>query len=140
MVTKRTRSPDTLPISKGYEEFVSDAQAEISTFTIEDAIKKLTDEDAVFVDVRDGEELKEEGKIPGAIHASRGMLEFYVDPDSPFYMSEFSPGKDFLLYCGAGWRSALSTQRLQEMGIETVADIDGGFEAWKEAGGPIEKE
>ena len=75
--------------------------------------------------------------MPGAVHAPRGMLEFWVDPESPYHRAAFAPGRPLLLFCAAGWRSALATRTLMEMGLENVAHIEGGFSAWKAAGAPL---
>ena len=91
-----------------------------------------------FIDIRDVRELDREGVIPGAFHAPRGMLEFWVDPESPYHKPLFArPHTRYVLFCAAGWRSALATKTLQEMGLENVAHIDGGFTAWKESGAPV---
>ena len=93
----------------------------------------------LFVDLRDVRELEREGVIPGAFHCPRGMLEFWLDPDSPYYKDVFAPGKEFVFYCNAGWRSALAADTAQQMGLEHVAEMDGGFTAWKKAGLPVEE-
>ena len=99
---------------------------------------RLNDPKVQIVDIRDVRELEREGTVPGALLAPRGMLEFWVDPDSPYYKPVFGDeGKEFILFCGAGWRSALATQTLQNMGMTNVAHIDGGFGAWKKAQAPI---
>ena len=90
-----------------------------------------------FVDLRDVRELWREGLIPGAYHCPRGMLEFWIDPDSIYYRDIFASGKKFLFYCNLGWRSALAAQISQRMGLTPVAHIGGGFDAWREAGGPV---
>jgi len=108
------------------------------TIPASEALGMLNDPDVVFVDVRDLPELERDGKIPNSIHASRGMLEFHADPDSPYHKSAISSEKQILLYCASGGRSALAAQRLQEMGFEHVAHIGGGLNAWKEANGPVE--
>ena len=91
------------------------------------------------VDIRDPRELEREGTVPGCVHAPRGMLEFWVDPDSPYFKPVFGDeGKEFVLFCGAGWRSALATKALQDMGMTNVAHIDGGFTAWVKEGAPTE--
>ena len=87
--------------------------------------------------LRDVRELDRDGMIPGALHAPRGMLEFWVDPASPYHRDVFANGKKFVFYCASGWRSALAAETLQDMGLEPVAHIEGGFTAWKEAGGPV---
>ena len=123
----------------GYEELVRRAEAEIETLSAEAVIKLREDPDVQIVDLRDLRELQREGKIPGAMHVPRGMLEFWIDPESPYYKPIFESGKQFIFHCSKGWRSALSTQTAQMMGLPKVAHIGGGLEAWVAAGGPIEK-
>ena len=122
-------------VTKGYEELLTEAIAEITTYSVEEAIDRL--DDAVFVDVRDAPELDARGKIPGAIHASRGMLEFHIDPESSYHIEEFASDEELLFYCAVGGRSALAVQTAQEMGLSGVANVAGGFEAWTEADGPV---
>ncbi|MCB0163803.1 MAG: rhodanese-like domain-containing protein [Anaerolineae bacterium] len=126
-------------MKKTAQQFVAEAEAEIETISVEEALKLHGDPDVVIVDVRDVRELKREGFIPGSFHAPRGMLEFWVDPDSPYFHNIFSSGKRFVFYCNLGWRSALVTKVMQDMGLERVSHIGGGFDAWRQAGGPIEK-
>ncbi len=126
-------------ITKGVAALYAEAQAEIETWSIEEAKQHLGDEAVVFVDVRDVRELWREGTIPGAVHAPRGMIEFWVDPESPYARELFQSGKRFVLFCNMGWRSALATKALQDMGLAPVCDLEGGFTAWREAGGEIEK-
>lgn len=126
-----------MAITKGYKQLVSEAHARICTLSIAAAQAKHGSPDAVFVDIRDVRELEHEGMIPWAFHAPRGMLEFWVDPESPYYKDIFGSGKEFILYCGSGWRSSLATAALQEMGLSPVSHIGGGFKAWKEAGLPV---
>ena len=121
-----------------YKQLISEANSVIVTILASEALGKLNDPDVLFVDVRDLPELERDGKIPNAIHASRGMLEFHADPDSPYHKSVFSLQRQILLYCASGGRSALAAQRLQEMGFEHVAHVGGGLKAWKEANGPVE--
>lgn len=125
-------------MNKGYKQLVSEANAVVETISATEAIPQLQVEDVVFIDIRDFPELERDGKIPGAIHASRGLLEFHADPESPYHKEVFSSGKKLLLYCASGGRSALAAQRLQEMGLSHVAHIGGGMKAWKEANGPLE--
>nr|WP_216861333.1 rhodanese-like domain-containing protein [Polynucleobacter sp. MWH-HuK1] len=106
---------------------------EIETLPLEKAQQLLTDPNVVFVDIRDVRELEREGMIPNAFHAPRGMLEFWVDPDSPYYKPIFGEGKQLILYCASAWRSALSTQTLQRMGVPNICHLEGGFSAWKKA-------
>ena len=124
-------------MKRGYKEMVDEATAEVTTLPTADAIKLASDPNVVFVDVSDVRELEREGLVPGAFHAPRGMLEFWIDPDSPYHKSEFAQQKQFVFYCAAGWRSALSTKLAQDMGMENVSHIEGGFGAWKQAGGPV---
>jgi rhodanese-related sulfurtransferase len=107
--------------------------AEIETVSLEKAQALLDDPDTVFVDIRDVRVLEREGMIPNALHAPRGMLEFWVDPDSPYFKPVFGEGKRFILYCASAWRSALATETLQKMGLPRVAQLEGGFSAWKQA-------
>jgi rhodanese-related sulfurtransferase len=117
---------------------VDEAMAVITTYSVDDARDLHGRDDVVFVDLRDPRELEREGVIPGAFHAPRGMLEFWVDPESPYHKPVFSePGKRYVLFCAGGWRSALSTHTLQQMGLEEVGHIEGGFGAWKASGAPV---
>jgi len=126
-----------LNISKGYRQLVAEAEKEIETLDIEAALALHGSEDVVFVDLRDVRELWREGTIPGAFHCPRGLLEFWIDPDSIYYRDIFACGKKFLFFCNLGWRSALAAQICQQMGLTPVAHIGGGFDAWKAAGGPV---
>lgn len=124
-------------MKKGYNALVNEAIAQIKIYTVAEVLQKQKDPNVQLIDVRDIRELEREGTIAGAFHASRGMLEFWVDPDSPYFKPIFGEPKEFILFCAAGWRSALATKTLQEMGLERVAHMDGGFGAWKAAGAPI---
>ncbi len=126
-------------LRKGYKQLVAEANMVIESLAVAEAMQQLNHADVVFVDIRDLPELERDGIIPGAVHASRGMLEFHADPESPYHKDVFSAGKKILLYCASGGRSALAAQRLQEMGLTSVAHVGGGLKAWKEAGGPIEQ-
>ncbi|MBU3637972.1 rhodanese-like domain-containing protein [Polynucleobacter sp. AP-RePozz3-80-G7] len=121
----------------GYQELIQEAMAEIETLSMEIASDLLVDTNVVFVDIRDVRELEREGMIPNALHAPRGMLEFWVDPDSPYYKPIFGEGKRIVLYCASAWRSALATQTLQRMGVPNICHLEGGFSAWKKAQLPI---
>ena len=123
----------------GYEQLIEAAEREIETLAAADALSLMDDPTAQLVDLRDIRELGREGKIPGSFHAPRGMLEFWVDPDSPYFQPLFGETKRFVFYCKSGWRSALATQTVQRMGLENVCHIGGGFDAWREAGGPVEE-
>ena len=126
-------------ISLGYKELVAEAEAEIAHVTAADAIAMLRREDVVIVDIRDPRELRKEGRIPGSFHAPRGMLEFWVDPESPYHRPIFAEDRTFIIHCARGWRSMLATQLLQRMGLKSVMNLLGGFGAWKDAGGPVER-
>ncbi len=126
-----------MPITKGCKELVADANRRIRTLSVADAMKKHNDPGVVFVDIRDVRELERDGMIPGAFHAPRGMLEFWVDPDSPYYKDVFGSGKEFVFYCASAWRSALATATIQDMGLAPVCHLEGGFSAWKKAGGAV---
>lgn len=126
-----------MPITNGYKQLIAEARAKIRTLTLEEAKAKLEDPNVVFIDIRDVRELEREGMIPGAFHAPRGMLEFWVDPESPYYKDIFGSGKEFILYCASAWRSSLATATLQDMGLIPVCHVEGGFKAWKEAGLPV---
>ena len=119
------------------QQLVDAALAEVSTLSVEQAQALLGQRDVQFVDIREGGELRSEGRIPGAFHAPRGLLEFWVDPQSPWHQSEIVPGARLVLYCAAGLRSALAVKALQDMGIARVCHLGGGFEAWRSAGAPV---
>ena len=127
-----------LKLKKTVKELCAEAEKEIQTVTPDEAIKLKDDPDVLLVDIRDIRELQRDGHVPGAFHAPRGMLEFWVDPESPYYKDVFGSGKRFVFFCAGGLRSALATQVVQRMGIEPVCHIRGGFRAWKESGGPVE--
>jgi rhodanese-related sulfurtransferase len=124
-------------ISVGFRTLVSQALAEIETISLADALDAHRCGDAVFVDVRDFRELKREGRLAGAFHCPRGMLEFWIDPESPYHKPIFAEDKRFIFFCAGGWRSALAAQTASRMGLTAVAHMDGGFKAWRDCGGPI---
>jgi rhodanese-related sulfurtransferase len=127
-----------MPITKGYQQLVDEAMAQVTTYSVQEVGARLGDARVQIVDIRDVRELEREGTVPGALLAPRGMLEFWVDPASPYHKPVFADeGKEFILFCGAGWRSALATKTLQDMGMRNVAHIDGGFADWKKQGAPI---
>lgn len=128
-----------MPITKGFRALVDEAMAQVTTYSVAEVQAKLGDPQVQIVDIRDVRELEREGTVPGALLAPRGMLEFWVDPASPYFKPVFGDeGKQFILFCGAGWRSALATRTLQDMGMTNVAHIDGGFAEWKKQGAPVE--
>lgn len=124
---------------KTVKELVAEANTRVKTVSVQEAVELLKDPETVFVDVRDSAELQRDGKIPGAVHVNRGMLEFAVDPAPPYHNSVFSSGKKIVLYCAGGGRSALSADTAQKMGLSEVVSLGGGFKAWKDAAGPVEK-
>jgi len=126
-----------MPLKKGIKALVAEAEAEIDNLPIEAARKLHGRDDVLFVDLRDVRELWREGTVPGSFHAPRGMLEFWVDPDSPYHKDVFAAGKKLVLFCQSGWRSALAAKTVQDMGLDNVAHISGGFSAWKKAGVPV---
>jgi rhodanese-related sulfurtransferase len=128
-----------MPIKKGYKQLLADANAEIETLPVEAAIELVGKPDVLFVDLRDPREMEREGKMPGAFACTRGMLEFWIDPESPYAKPVFAEPKRFVFFCAGGWRSALAAKTAQDMGLENVSHIEGGFGAWKKAGGPIEE-
>ncbi len=125
-------------MKKTAKSLVDEAMVQVTTYTAEQALALHGHPGVQFVDVRDVRELEHEGVIPGAIHAPRGMLEFWFDPASPYHRDSFAQDKEYVLFCAAGWRSALATKTLMDMGMERVAHVGGGFTAWKESGGPVE--
>jgi rhodanese-related sulfurtransferase len=128
-----------MTITRGYRTLVDEAMAQVKTYSVADVQARLGQPDLQVVDIRDVRELQAEGTLPGSYHAPRGMLEFWVDPESPYHKKVFADeGKEFVLFCGAGWRSALATKTLQDMGMRNVAHIDGGFAEWVKQGGPTE--
>ncbi len=126
------------PLKVSVETMVETARREIKEYSAEEAIALAEDPRMLLVDIRDPRELAREGKIPGALHAPRGMLEFWIDPQSKYYKPVFGEDKTFVFFCAGGLRSALTTKTLQDMGLAPVAHIEGGFAAWKAAGGPVE--
>ena len=125
-------------ITKGIKELCAEAEAVVETWTVDQARGHLEDEDVVFVDIRDIRELWREGAIPGAVHAPRGMLEFWVDPESPYARDIFQSGKRFMFFCAGGLRSALAAKSVQEMGLSPVCHMAGGYSAWKQVDYPTE--
>lgn len=125
-------------IKLGHKAMVAAADREIETIPTEEAIKMHGNPDVVFVDIRDPRELERDGKVPGAFHATRGMLEFWIDQDSPYHKPTFNQDKKYVFFCAGALRSALAAKTALDMGLKPVAHIAGGFGAWKKAGGPVE--
>jgi rhodanese-related sulfurtransferase len=126
-------------VRKGYRELVAEAEAVIDAVGAAEALALAGREDIVFVDLRDPRERDREGSIPGAFSCPRGMLEFWIDPESPYAKPVFAEPKRFVFFCASGWRSALATRTAQDMGLPDVCHLAGGFTAWREAGGPVER-
>jgi len=127
-----------MKLKKTSRQLVDEAMAEIRTLSLDEARARLADTGTLFVDLRDIRELDREGRIPGALHAPRGLLEFWVDPESPYFHKAFGEGRALVLFCAMGWRSALAAKALQDMGVEDVSHVEGGFTAWRAAGAPVE--
>jgi rhodanese-related sulfurtransferase len=125
-------------VKKGYKVLLAEAEAEVVTVPLDQAMALHGAEDVVFVDLRDPREIHRDGRIPGSFSCPRGMLEFWVDPESPYAKPLFAEQKRFLFYCASGWRSALASKTVQDMGLENVAHVAGGYLAWNKAGGPVE--
>jgi rhodanese-related sulfurtransferase len=125
-------------ITTGYKALCEAAEREIETLAIEQAVKLAGRADTVLVDIRDIRELQRDGRVPGAFHCPRGLLEFWIDPQSPYHKPVFAQDKKFVFFCAGGLRSALAAQTAQRMGLKPVAHVEGGFGAWKKAGGPVE--
>lgn len=126
-------------MQKGYKALLAEANAQIETVAPEEAVDLIKERDIVVVDLREAHELELDGCIEGAEHCPRGMLEFFIDPDSPYHKPYFARGKSFLFYCSSGSRSALAAKTAQDMGLPAVTHMAGGLTAWKKAGLPTVK-
>ena len=127
-----------MAVTRGIRQLVAEADAAIETVSAGEALQRQQ-RGAVIVDLRDIRERARDGFIPGSFHAPRGMIEFWVDPDSPYFKDIFGSGREFIFHCASGWRSALATKAVQDMGLEPVCHIGGGFGAWKKAEAPVAK-
>ncbi len=125
-------------IIKHVKDMVADANSEVKTTLIADASNYYNDEQFVFVDIRDPREIKREGKIPNSLSCPRGMLEFWIDPESPYHKDDFNQDKHYVFYCAAAGRSALAAKAAQDMGLKPVSHLEGGFAAWKKSGNKVE--
>jgi rhodanese-related sulfurtransferase len=126
-------------MSKSASELVKEAKQEIENLNPEQVKEELLKNNAILIDIRESEELRQNGKIEGALHAPRGMLEFYADSSLPYHKPEFDKNKRLILQCASGGRSALAAKTLKEMGYQNVAHLDGGLKAWNEAGLPLSR-
>ena len=128
--------PQTITTSS--RSLVEAAEKELQNLTVDQALGLHGRDDVLFVDIRDIRELQRDGRVPGAFHCPRGMLEFWIDPESPYHKAAFAQDKTFVFFCAGGMRSALAAQAAQHMGLKPVAHIKGGFGAWKKAGAPVD--
>jgi len=126
-------------ITNGYKTMLADAEREVEVLTVDQAKALYGRDDVVFVDIRDPREREREGKVPGAFSCTRGMLEFWIDPESPYHKPIFAQDKTFVFFCAGGWRSLLAAQTAQQMGLKPVAHMKGGFGEWKKSGAPVEE-
>ena len=124
---------------KAAAQLVAEAKQRVENLTLEQVSAELARGDAVLVDLRESEEREQNGAIADAVHAPRGMLEFYADPTSPYHRQGFDPNRRMILHCASGGRSALAADTLRQMGYANVAHLDGGLKAWKEAGLPVDE-
>jgi rhodanese-related sulfurtransferase len=131
---------DEATMAKTIAEMVAEAKQRIENLSVEQTARELARGDALLVDIREPDEQIQNGVIPGAVSAPRGMLEFWADPASSYHRPEFDPARRVILHCAGGGRSALAVETLQQLGYENVAHLDGGFNAWKGAGQPVESE
>ena len=120
------------------KDMVAKAKEEITSLSTEEVQARMAKGDVLLVDIRDPRELSREGRIDGAFHAPRGMLEFWIDPASPYFKEALATDKTLVLFCASAWRSALSVKLLQDMGVDNIAEMEGGFGAWKKEERPVE--
>jgi rhodanese-related sulfurtransferase len=128
----------TQTIRRGFRAMLDEAESRVTAVPAAEAVRMRDRGDVVLVDIRDPRELERDGRIPGAFHCTRGMLEFWIDPDSPYHKPIFSEDRTFVFFCASGWRSALAADTAQGMGLKPVAHLEGGLKAWAAAGGPVE--
>jgi len=136
--TKARRPEVSQKITKSVKSMVETAKREIEEIPAAEAVALFGHDGVVLVDLRDPRERERDGTIPGTFNVTRGMLEFWIDPESPYYKARFGEDKKFVFFCAGGLRSALAAKTAQDMGLKPVAHILGGFKAWKDAGGPVE--
>ena len=126
-----------LQIKKSVKEMAEEAEREIETLTVDEARELLKQDGVTLIDLRDPREIWRDGGIPDAINVTRGMLEFWIDPGSPYHKDFFDSGNKFVFFCAGGVRSALAAKTAQDMGLTPVCHIAGGFTAWKKSGAPV---
>jgi rhodanese-related sulfurtransferase len=129
----------TQTIIRGIKTMIDEANALVEVMSAEDAIKAAKQPDVILIDIRDPREIERDGRIPGAFSCTRGMLEFWIDPESPYAKPIFQESKKFIFHCAGGLRSALAAKTAHDMGLAPVAHMAGGFAAWRDAGGAVEK-
>ena len=129
-----------MPVTKTVKMLVAEAKAQTNSISPADAHDRQQAGDAILIDIRDIRELQRDGRIAGAFHAPRGMLEFWADPASPYHKEVFATEGELVLFCASSWRSALAAKTLQDMGLSNIRDMDGGFTAWKTDSLPITKD
>jgi len=129
-----------MPVTKTVKTLVAEAKEQTNSINPANAHDRQQAGDAILIDIRDIRELQRDGCIEGAFHAPRGMLEFWADPDSPYYKEVFATKSELILFCASSWRSALAAKTLQDMGFTNIRDMEGGFTAWKTASLPITKD
>lgn len=126
-------------ITRGIQALLDEANAQVETLNVADAKAAVERGEALLIDLRDPREIEREGRIPGAFPCTRGMLEFWIDPESPYAKPVFQQDTKFIFHCAGGWRSALAAKTAQDMGLRSVAHLGGGFKAWREAGEAVEQ-
>jgi len=137
-MTDAAKKPVKLKLKKGIKQMVAEARAAIENLSVEQVMALKNDPSVQMIDIRDIRELWRDGAMPGAVHVPRGMVEFWVDPDSPYFKDLFDSGKKFIFFCAGGLRSALTAKTVHDMGLAPVAHMEGGFDAWRKAGGAVE--
>ena len=129
----------TQTIVRGIKAMIDEANAVVEVLTAQEAIEAAKQSDVILIDIRDPREIERDGRIPGAFSCTRGMLEFWIDPESPYAKPVFQENKKFIFHCAGGLRSALAAKTAHDMGLAPVAHMAGGFAAWRDAGGAVEK-
>lgn len=127
-----------LNITRTVIQMVSEANEQVEEISVANALGLVKHENILFIDVRDIREVAKTGRVPGARHVPRGMLEMWIDPETPYHREFFAEDRKFIFYCASAWRSALAAKTAQDMGLTPVAHLEGGINAWIDAGGPIE--
>ncbi len=127
-----------MKLKLGYKDLVAEAESHIQTLSPMEVEKRIAQEGVLLVDLRDIREIQREGKIPQSVHVPRGMLEFWIDPECPYYKTYFDTAEELIFYCNKGWRSALATYTAQQMGLKKSSHMGGGFDQWKKDIGLIE--